>query len=188
MRVRIAMGVAYCLNYMHQLSPSISHRNLNSSSIQLTEDYAAKVSDFSFWNDLIAAKIGTAGMELLETESPDPQSNVHNFGLLLFEMITGRIPYSMSNEFVIGWASRFIEGDECCAEMVDPSLKMFDEDILKKLFEVVKVCLDPDTTQRPTMAVVTNMLKEITEMEPEAATPKLSPLWWAELEIMTEST
>ncbi|PQP93987.1 putative inactive receptor-like protein kinase [Prunus yedoensis var. nudiflora] len=31
MRMRIAMGVAYCLDYMHQLNPPIAHNNLNSS-------------------------------------------------------------------------------------------------------------------------------------------------------------
>lgn len=38
------MGTAYCLQYMHQeLNPPVAHPNLNSSSIFLTDDYAAKV-------------------------------------------------------------------------------------------------------------------------------------------------
>lgn len=37
------MGVAYCLQYMHELSTPILHPNLTSSSIFLMEDYAAKV-------------------------------------------------------------------------------------------------------------------------------------------------
>ncbi|KAB2614531.1 inactive receptor-like protein kinase [Pyrus ussuriensis x Pyrus communis] len=38
MRLRITMGMAYCLEYMHQLNPPIAHNNLNSGSLQLTED------------------------------------------------------------------------------------------------------------------------------------------------------
>ncbi|PIN14599.1 Non-specific serine/threonine protein kinase [Handroanthus impetiginosus] len=49
-RLRIAMGMAYCLDHMHQLTPPLPHRNLTSSTIYLTEDYAAKVSDFVFWD------------------------------------------------------------------------------------------------------------------------------------------
>ncbi|RZB91744.1 putative inactive receptor-like protein kinase [Glycine soja] len=52
MRMRIAMGIAYCLEYMHELKPPIAHRNLQSSFIYLTEDYAAKISDLSLWNDM----------------------------------------------------------------------------------------------------------------------------------------
>ena len=46
-RMRIVMGAAYCLQYMHHdLNPPVAHPNLNSTSIFLTDDYAAKVADF----------------------------------------------------------------------------------------------------------------------------------------------
>ncbi|KAI4318310.1 hypothetical protein L6164_026097 [Bauhinia variegata] len=44
MRMRIAMGIAFCLEHMHQLTPPIAIRNLLSSSVYLTEDCAAKIS------------------------------------------------------------------------------------------------------------------------------------------------
>ena len=33
-RLRIAMGIAYCLEHMHQLTPPIAHKNLQSCSAQ----------------------------------------------------------------------------------------------------------------------------------------------------------
>jgi hypothetical protein len=43
-RMRVIMGTAYCLQYMHHdLNPPVSHSNLNSVSILLTDDFAAKV-------------------------------------------------------------------------------------------------------------------------------------------------
>lgn len=43
-RMRIIMGTAYCLQYMHHdLNPPVAHTNLTSSAIYLTDDYAAKV-------------------------------------------------------------------------------------------------------------------------------------------------
>jgi len=45
-RTRIIMGTAYCLQYMHELNPPISHTKLVSSAIYLTDDYAAKVLTF----------------------------------------------------------------------------------------------------------------------------------------------
>ena len=70
-------------------------------------------------------------------------------------------------------------------EMVDSTLKSFQEEELKKLFEVVKDCVNSEPEQRPIMTEITSRLKEITAMGPDGATPKLSPLWWAELEIMS---
>lgn len=46
-RMRIIMGTAYCLQYMHHdLDPPVAHTNLSSSCIFLTDDYAAKVHHF----------------------------------------------------------------------------------------------------------------------------------------------
>jgi hypothetical protein len=42
-RMRVIMGVAYCIQHMHELNPSITHPDLQSSAILLSEDGAAKV-------------------------------------------------------------------------------------------------------------------------------------------------
>lgn len=185
MRLRIAMGVAYCLEYMHQLDPPIAHQTLQSSSIYLTEDYAAKISDFSFWNEVTAAKMGSAAMELLETPSADPESNVYSFGAILFEMITGRLPYTLDSGPSTYRASDYLKMDQPSREMVDPTLTFFQEEELNRMLQVVKDCVHPDPNHRPTMREVAARLKEITTMGPDGATPKLSPLWWAEVEIMS---
>ncbi|KAJ0021360.1 hypothetical protein Pint_32492 [Pistacia integerrima] len=185
MRLRIAMGMAYCLEHMHQLTPPIAHRKLQSSSIYLTEDYAAKVSDFSCWNNTTAAKNGSASMEPLETSENDLESNVYNFGVILFEMITGRIPYVVDNSPLEDWASAYLRMEQPLKEMVDPTLKSFQESKLEKLLGVVKDCVHPDPKQRPPMRIIAAKLKEITAVGPDGAIPKLSPLWWAELEIMS---
>ncbi|PPS00061.1 hypothetical protein GOBAR_AA20620 [Gossypium barbadense] len=185
MRLRIAMGIAYCLEHMHQLTPPIAHRNLQSSSMYLTEDYAAKISDFSFLSNATAAKAGLATMEFLESQSADAESNIYSFGVILFEMITGRIPYSIDNGCVADWASDYLKRDKPLKEMMDLTLKYFQEDEVEKLFEVIKTCVNPDPKERPTMREIAANLKEITAVGPEGATPKLSPLWWAELEILS---
>jgi hypothetical protein len=42
-RMRVIMGVAYCIQHMHELNPSVTHPDLLSSAILLSEDGAAKV-------------------------------------------------------------------------------------------------------------------------------------------------
>ncbi|ESQ40647.1 hypothetical protein EUTSA_v10013141mg [Eutrema salsugineum] len=160
-RLRIAMGIAYCVEHIHNLSPKpISHTSLNSSSVYLTTDYAAKVADFTF----------------LSSTPPDPQTSyVFSFGAILHEIITGNIPDPDS----------LLHETKPARELVDPTLKSFDESVLEKLWEVVIECLN----QRPEMKEVVAKLREITGITAEAALPRLSPAWWAELEIIsTEGT
>ncbi|XP_018502532.2 probable inactive receptor-like protein kinase At3g56050 [Pyrus x bretschneideri] len=185
MRLRIAMGMAYCLEYMHQLKPPVVQKNLQSSSVYLTEDYAAKISDFTFLSGVTTAKMGSVDKKLHDSMSTDPESNVYSFGVVLFEMITGRIPYSVENGSLEDWASHYLKGDKSLREIVDPTLNSFQEEELSELFRVIKDCVHPDRKQRPTMTEIAGRLKEITAMGPDGATPKLSPLWWAELEIMS---
>ena len=187
-RLRIAMGVAYCLEHMHQLNPPVVHRHLCSSSVYLTEDYAAKLSDFSYWSEETAAKLGSATVELLETSPADSESNVYSFGVILLEMITGRIPFSVDDGSLADWAVEFVKGEESLREMVDPILSSFKEEQLESLSRVIKRCIQPEPKQGRRMSEIAARLKEITALEPAGATPKVSPLWWAELEIIsTES-
>ncbi|KAL0341245.1 UNVERIFIED_CONTAM: Inactive receptor-like serine/threonine-protein kinase [Sesamum radiatum] len=172
--MRVAMGMAYCLEHMHQLTPALAHRNFNSSAVYLTDDYAAKVSDLSFSDD------GSSS-----DNEPNIRSNVYSFGVVLFEMITGKLPYSAGSDSSDDWASDYLSGAQPLREMVDPTLETFQEDQLQLLDSVIKSCVNPDPRRRPTMVEVCARLRETTGIDPDGATPKVSPLWWAELEILS---
>lgn len=177
------MGMAYCLDHMHQLNPPIPHNYLNSAAVNLTEDYAAKLSDLSFRNEISPSGVGTEGLS--NPLSATCESNVYSFGVLLFEMMTGRLPYAVDNESLDDWASDYLSGDCALREIVDPTLTSFDEEQLGFMDELIRSCVHPDPRKRPQMREVTARLREITGITPDGATPKLSPLWWAELEIMS---
>ncbi|KAG4402700.1 hypothetical protein AAZX31_02G247900 [Glycine max] len=178
-RLRVATGMAYCLQHMHQLDPPMTLIKLNSSAVYLTNDYAAKLSDLSFSNDITSAEARAIDMPIAT-----PESNVYSFGVLLFEMVTGRLPYSVEHrDSLENWASHYLEGDQPLIEMVDPILVSYQEDQLEQVAALITSCVHPDPQQRPTMKDVSERLREITKITPESAVPKLSPLWWAELEI-----
>lgn len=174
MRMRITMGMVYCLEHMHNLSPSLPHKNMTSSAVYLTEDCAAKISDFGFWNETDAAEMGSS-----------PESNVYSFGVILFEVMTGRLPYSANSSSLDDWASDYLRGGESLREMVDPTLNSFQEEQVERIADVIKMCVHPEPRRRPAMREVSARLREITGIGPDEATPRLSPLWWAELEIIS---
>ncbi|KAL4367086.1 hypothetical protein GQ457_05G031920 [Hibiscus cannabinus] len=186
-RLRIMVGMASCLEHMHQLNPPVPHSNLSSAAVTLTEDYAAKISDPFSWNKINPAESGAADRKQhSDTPLPSLESNVYTFGVLLFEIVTGRMPYLVDNNGPLDdWASDYLRRDQALKEMVDPTLNSFDADQVDKIGEVIKSCVHPEPQQRPDIREVSGRLREITTITSEGAVPKLSPLWWAELEIMS---
>ncbi|XP_062203190.1 protein MALE DISCOVERER 2-like [Phragmites australis] len=175
-RLRIIMGVAYCLEHMSQLDPPVMPTTLSSSSIYLTEDYAAKISDIEFCKDNKDAA--------QRNNSTDQQNIVYKFGILLLEVISGRLPFSEDHSLLVLWASSYLDGKRPLGGMADPTLRSSapNKDVAA-LCDVVRVCISPEREKRPAMAEVARLMRGVTAMSPEQATPRDNPLWWAELEI-----
>lgn len=134
-RMRIIMGSAYCLQYMHHdLNPPIAHTKLSSNMIFLTDDFAAKVH-ISRWfflsfiyvshlvthlsiplsyqfaevtfADIVSPPTKTTGGDSKKSDHSrvDLETNVYNFGVLLLEIISGKLPYSEEQGNLVNWVS-----------------------------------------------------------------------------------
>jgi hypothetical protein len=171
------MGVAYCLEHMSQLEPPVVPATLSSSSIYLTEDYAAKIADVDF------CKVDDRGA----SEPRDEEGVVYRFGILLLEVISGRLPFSEDHGLLALWASSYLDGKRPLIGMADPMLRSSvpGED-LAALCHVVRLCIHPETTREKgpaAMGEVARLMRGVTALSPDQATPRDNPLWWAELEI-----
>ncbi|XP_074564828.1 protein MALE DISCOVERER 1-like [Curcuma longa] len=174
-RLRIAVGVAYCLEQMIKLNPPLP-KNLKSSSIYLTEDYAAKVSDLEFWNMRPEADS--------TSEYSSKCSIVYKFGIVLLEIVSGRLPYSEDDGLLVLWASSYLSGSRPIKDMVDETLESVPEEDIIGLTEIISSCINDDPEKRATMTEVASRMRLLTGITPEVACPKLTPLWWAESQIL----
>ncbi|CAL0334726.1 unnamed protein product [Lupinus luteus] len=190
-RTRIILGTAYCLQYMHHdLNPPVPHRNLNSSAISLTDDFAAKIGDITY-GDIVSPITKTTGDDSKKFELPpnaDPETNVYNFGVLLLEIISGKLPYSEEQGNLVNWASEYLNDKLSISYMIDPTLQSFKDNELDIICEVIQDCINPNPRLRPTMKEITTKLREVLGISPEQTVPRHSPLWWAELEILSVET
>ncbi|KAK3139043.1 hypothetical protein QOZ80_5AG0376950 [Eleusine coracana subsp. coracana] len=181
-RLRVAVGVAYCLEHMHQLSPPEIIRTLDTSTICLTDDFAAKISDVFFCDE---PRDELATMASLSPALSDRESVVYSYGMVLLETMTGRFTMSQGG-LLEAWAASYLRGERQLRDLMDPSLRRsFHAATVDKLDGVIRGCTDREPRRRLTMPEVARRLREITAMPPDAATPKVSPLWWAELEIIS---
>lgn len=185
-RMRIIMGVAYCLQYMHHdLNPPVAITDMRSDTIFMTDDYAAKIADVGIWKEVaIKAKTAKEDSSSRSECPPDIASNVYCFGTLLIEIISGKLPEADDQKSMCNWAAEYLKG-KSYSKLVDASLKEHNANELEAVCEVIQECIDPDSDQRPTMRDATRKLRQALNISPEAATPRLSPLWWAELEILS---
>ncbi|GAB2299321.1 hypothetical protein Dimus_033396 [Dionaea muscipula] len=178
MRLRVAMGMVYFFEYMHELTPPVIHGKIHSSSVYLSEDYAAKISDFVFANEEAITGGPLSGPSMSTTlAAATMEDDVYSFGLVLLEMMTGR--------FLEDWTSDYLTEQMPIREMIDPTLRYFDAQQLERICEVMRSCLHPDPRYRLKMGEVATRLREVTSINPDGAAPKSSPLWWAELEVLS---
>jgi hypothetical protein len=176
------MGVIYCLQYLETIDPPTRLKALNSSTIYLSEDYAAKVSDIGFQIDSKKDPFVANDANGLDEEEPV----VYKYAILLLELISGRLPFSEDTGLLVLWASSYLSGKRSLMGMVDPTLDgSVSEELLMGLCEVIKACINPNTEERPSVAEVAKKMKEISGVSQMVAIPRDSPLWWAELEIVS---
>ncbi|TVU35563.1 hypothetical protein EJB05_17459 [Eragrostis curvula] len=187
-RMRVIMGVAYCIQHMHDLNPPIAHPDLKSSAILLSEDGAAKIADMSVWQEVYSRGNMPKNDDFVDHHDPvaaDPAGNVCSFGLLMLEIISGKPPYSEHKGSLTNLALECIRDNRSMSCLLDPTLNAHKEKDLEIICDLIQDCIQSDPKKRPSMREVSTRLREVIGISPEAATPRLSPLWWAELEILS---
>jgi hypothetical protein len=107
--VAIAVQVAEALDFAH--SKGVVHRDLKPSNVMLLPDGTVKVMDFGIARarrfegmTATAAFLGTPNYvapEMIDGRGTEPRSDLYGLGLILFELLTGRTPFSGDSPFAI---------------------------------------------------------------------------------------
>ncbi|GJN09202.1 hypothetical protein PR202_ga27185 [Eleusine coracana subsp. coracana] len=177
-RVRIAVGVAEGLSYLHNVAdPPIIYRDMKAANILLGEDFSPKLSDFGL------AKVGPVGdrthvstrvMGTYGYCAPDyvvsgkltMKSDIYSFGVLLLELITGRRIYDAAKpkpeQNLLTWSRPFLHDKRKFHLLVDPALHgRYPPSALNQLVVISIMCLQDQPHVRPIIADVVIGLKHV---------------------------
>ncbi|KAM7522678.1 hypothetical protein LguiA_012580 [Lonicera macranthoides] len=172
-RLKIAVDVARCLNYLHN-EKAIPHGNLKSSNILLeTPAMNALLTDYSLHRIMTSAgtsdqvlnagALGYRPPEFASTSKPCPslKSDVYAYGVILLELLTGK----SASEVVVGGNHGVVELTEWVHFLAaeNRSIECFDSPMLKMeggppkalddLLQVALRCILP-ASERPDMRTI----------------------------------
>ncbi|KAK7347503.1 hypothetical protein VNO80_22035 [Phaseolus coccineus] len=167
-RVDIVKGVASALSYMHHdCAPPLIHRDISSKNILLSSNLSAHVSDFGtarflksdspIWT-AFAGTYGYAAPELAYTMAVTEKCDVFSFGVLAFEVLTGKHPGEL-----VSYIQTSSEQKTIFKEILDPRLlPPSKNNILKDLALIANLalsCLQTNAQSRPTMRYIAQFLE-----------------------------
>ncbi|XP_078428939.1 putative leucine-rich repeat receptor-like protein kinase At1g68400 [Wolffia australiana] len=162
-RLKLALGAAQGLAFLHSASPSkLAHLKLSSSNILVDEQGNAHISDFALRHLLDSTRPAPERGSPAARTMTGYKSDVYRFGVILLEILTGRAAAEEEQELgqwvqmvVTNWSSDCFD-----VELLGCKEK---EDEMVGLLQVALLCLAPSPGDRPSTRVVSKMIEEIAE-------------------------
>ena len=135
--------VAAGLAYLHAMEPPIVHQDIKPANVLIDDSGNYAITDFgiSVTRDRYQQHdfSGTRAYmppERFGNDKPQPASDIYAFGITLFELITGQVPFGESG------------GQQQPDGMV--KLNFMGRDVPASIAKLIAACLDRDPARRPT--------------------------------------
>jgi serine/threonine protein kinase len=145
--ISIAMQVCDGLEEAHRLG--IVHRDLKPGNIMIDKDGDAKIMDFGIARSLSGRGITGAGVligtpeymspEQVEGKDIDQRSDIYSLGIILYEMLTGRVPFEGDTPFTVGVKHK---------SEIPKNPKALNQNIPDDLGGAILKCLEKDKSKR----------------------------------------
>ncbi|CAO2840672.1 unnamed protein product [Amaranthus hypochondriacus] len=177
-RLKIARDAARGLAYLHEeMDFQLIFRDFKTSNVLLDEDFNAKLSDFglarlgpaegySHVSTSVVGTVGYAAPEYVMTGKLTVKSDVWSFGVVLFELITGRRAVERNlprnEQKLLDWIRPFVSDSKKFHLIVDSRLEgQYCKKTAWKLASLANKCIAKQPKARPKMSEVVEILGSI---------------------------
>ncbi|WVZ82087.1 hypothetical protein U9M48_029389 [Paspalum notatum var. saurae] len=180
-RLKIAVGAAKGLAFLHEAETPVIYRDFKASNILLDSDYTAKLSDFGLAKEgpqgdathvttRVMGTHGYAAPEYILTGHLTVKSDVYSFGVVLLELLTGRRSVDKRRrgreQNLVDWARPYLRRADKLHRFMDPSLEMqYSAIAAEKAAKVAHQCLQSVPKARPTMRDVVDALEPLLALD-----------------------
>ncbi len=167
--VRISLAVADGLVAAHEAG--IVHRDVKPQNVLFDDSGRPKLADFGLarLSDATATTVGFSGTpqymspEMADGRELTTKSDVYSLGILLFEIFTGRRPFS---------ADTLVRMVMLHQQEAPPSPRAFRPDLPEAIEQVILSALEKEPTARPSSEDLRNALRAASEGMP---LPRIAP-------------
>lgn len=176
-RVKIAVGAARGLCFLHNSDPPVIYRDFKASNILLDSEFNAKLSDFGLAKcgptgdqthvtTIVMGTEGYAAPEYVRTGRLNVKCDVYSFGVVLFELITGRIAVdyrrAKEEQHLINWVKPHLRDRRAIARIMDNRLEgQYPRTGAYVAATIALHCVNPEHKYRPPMAEVLEYLQQL---------------------------
>ncbi|KAI4318569.1 hypothetical protein MLD38_032254 [Melastoma candidum] len=156
--LKVAIDVSKGMDYLHQ--NNIIHRDLKAANLLMDENEVVKVADFGVarvktQSGVMTAETGTyrwMAPEVIEHKPYDHKADVFSFGVVLWELLTGKLPYEHLTPL------------QAAVGVVQKGLRpTIPKNTHPKLAELLEKCWQQDPALRPDFPEVLATLQQITK-------------------------
>ncbi|KAL4557932.1 hypothetical protein LXL04_036127 [Taraxacum kok-saghyz] len=180
-RLQICLGAARGLNHLHNgvEGHTLIHHSIRSRNIVLDENWQPKIAHLSHsildqlhhtTDQRIIGKIAYIDPTFLQTGIVTKESDIYSFGVVLFEVLCGRLAYERKEDqiqYLCPLATHHYE-DGKLNEIIDPLLrKQMDPYSLDAFSGIAYQCLEKRQSHRPTMIQIVQKLEEVLRIQEE---------------------
>ncbi|KAF7830405.1 serine/threonine-protein kinase RIPK-like [Senna tora] len=180
-RMKIALGAAKGLAFLHEVDKPVIYRDFKASNILLDSDYTAKLSDFGLAKDgpegedthVTTRVMGTQGYaapEYVMTGHLTTKSDVYSYGVVLLELLTGKRVVDNKRpsreQSLVEWARPMLRDHRKLCRIIDPRLEgQFPARGAHKVAALAYKCLSHHPNPRPTMTDVVTVLESLQDFD-----------------------
>ncbi|XP_073291717.1 probable serine/threonine-protein kinase PBL10 [Primulina huaijiensis] len=177
LRLKVALGAAKGLSFLHCAETRVIYRDFKTSNILLDSKYNAKLSDFGLAKDgplgdkshvstRVMGTYGYAAPEYLATGHLTTKSDVYSYGVVLLELLSGRRAIDKNRppgeHKLVEWARPYLGNKRKVFRIMDNRLEgQYTIDVAQKVANIALRCVSIDSKLRPTMNAVVQELEQL---------------------------
>ncbi|CAH1438619.1 unnamed protein product [Lactuca virosa] len=192
LRLKVALGAAKGLAYLHSPDAKVIYRDFKCSNILIDSNYNAKLSDFGLAKDgpidgrshvstRVMGTYGYAAPEYMATGHLTERSDIYSFGVVLLEILTGRRCIDKNRppneQILVDFVKPYLISKRRILQIIDQRIDgQYSSDVAMRAAILAMKCLAREPKYRPSAGELVKALEHLQELQKASENCRKEPV------------